>query len=110
MLTMEFTAGDVARIRFALSCLWEAASSFHTLLDPPAAMRPWASRVLPALAAAGLAPGGDNLLTGLIPAGPRYMPDFLTPPSRTLTPSLAAELQVLLATDPAVVRAELDLL
>jgi hypothetical protein len=65
--------------------------------------------VLPRVCAAGLGPGGGSLLSGLIPPGPRYMPDFLTPPSATLSPDLEDELAVLLATAPQTVRAEIDL-
>ncbi|NUT22462.1 MAG: winged helix-turn-helix transcriptional regulator [Hamadaea sp.] len=109
MLTLEFSAGDVARIRFALSCLWEAASSYHVLQAPEnhVVQRPWVARVQPRVQAAGLGPG--SLLSALIPPGPRYMPDFLTPPSATLAPSIAEEVQVLLATPHDVVRTELDL-
>ncbi|MEV4755077.1 DUF5937 family protein [Micromonospora sp. NPDC049559] len=112
MLTVELSAGDIGRIRFGLSCLWEVASSFHVLRSPRehAVHLPWARRVGPRLAAAGLAPGGGSLLDGLIPPGPRYMPDFLTPPPATLAPQLDAELEVLRATPAETVRAELDLL
>lgn len=110
MLTIEFSAGDVARIRFALSCLWEAASSFHVLQGPSghAVQMPWLRRVTPRLTSAGLGPGGDSLLAGLIPPGPSYMPDFLTPPSSTLSPDIEAELEIVLATPPETVRADLD--
>lgn len=110
MLSLEFSTGDVARIRFALSCLWEVASSYHVLQTPEnhVVQRPWVDRVLPEVCAAGLGPG--SLLAGLIPPGPRYMPDFLTPPSATLDPVLADEIEVLLATPHDVVRAELDLI
>lgn len=109
MLTLEFTAGDVARIRFALSCLWEAASSYHVLQAPErhVIQRPWVDRVQARVEAAGL--GRGSLLSALIPPGTRYMPDFLTPPSDSLAPSLADELQILLATPHEVVRTELDL-
>jgi hypothetical protein len=111
VLTIEFSAGDVARIRFALSCLWEVASSFHVLQGPGghAVQMPWLRRVTPRLTAAGLGPGGDSLLAGLIPPGPSYMPDFLTPPSSTLSPDIEAELEkIVLATPPKTVRADLD--
>jgi hypothetical protein len=111
VLALEFSAGDVARIRFALSCLWEVASSYHVLQGPEnhVVQRPWVDRVLPRVRAAGLGPGDGSLLSGLIPPGPRYMPDFLTPPSATLSPVLEDELAVLLATPPQTVRAEIDL-
>lgn len=110
MLSLDFSTGDLARIRFALSCLWEVASSYHVLQGPQnhAVQRPWVERVLPEVHAAGLGPG--SLLAGLIPPGPRYMPDFLTPPSATLNPVLADELEVLLATPHEVVRAEIDMI
>ncbi|NUT33599.1 MAG: winged helix-turn-helix transcriptional regulator [Hamadaea sp.] len=99
-------------MRFALSCLWEAASSYHVLQGPEGhvALRPWVDRTLPQVRAAGLGPGGPSILAGLIPPGPRYMPDFLTPPSSTLNPDLEQELAVLTATPPETVRAEIELL
>ncbi|NUO55764.1 MAG: winged helix-turn-helix transcriptional regulator [Hamadaea sp.] len=110
MLTLEFSTGDMARIRFALSCLWEVASSYHVLQAPEnyTIQRPWVDQVHARVRAAGLGPG--SLLSALIPPGPRYMPDFLTPPSATLNPSLADELQVVLATPHEVVRTELNLI
>lgn len=110
MLTIEFSAGDVARMRFVLSCLWEAMSSYHVLQGPEGhtVLQPWVRMVRPALTAAGLAPGGGSLLDGLIPPGPTYTPDFLTPPSTTLSPSLDDELAVMLTTPHATVRKEID--
>ncbi|GIG69432.1 ArsR/SmtB family transcription factor [Phytomonospora endophytica] len=106
MLTIEFS---VARMRFALSCLWEAMSAYHVLQGPEGhtVLHLWARAVRPALDAAGLRPGGDSLLAGLIPPGPTYTPDFLTPPPTSLAPDLDAELDVLRATPHEVVRAEI---
>jgi hypothetical protein len=61
---------------------------------------PWASRTA--------APTG-GLLWDLIGPEPGYLPDFLTPPPRGLTPRLDLELAELTTTPPAVVRAQLDL-
>ncbi|GLZ80665.1 transcriptional regulator [Actinorhabdospora filicis] len=109
MLTIEFSAGDVARIRFALSCLWEAMSAFHVVQGPDGhtALLPWIRRNGPAMRAML---GEGSLLAGLIPSGPRYTPDFLTPPSFTLNPDIREELTRVLATPHEQVRAEIELL
>jgi DNA-binding transcriptional ArsR family regulator len=92
----------VARIRFAVSCLWEVVAAVRVLRDPGshAVHLPWANRVV--------APR-DTLLWDLIPREPAYLPDFLTPPPQGLTPDLGAELAQLTATPAAVVRDQLDL-
>ncbi|MEE6262917.1 ArsR/SmtB family transcription factor [Plantactinospora sonchi] len=118
MVSIGLSAAAVARIRFAVSCLWEVAASVRVLRDTGdhAIHLPWANRVRPRLVAAGLV-GADShgtrsdggLLWQLVPAGPRYLPDFLTPPPQGLTPDLTTELAVLRATPPEVVRTDLDL-
>jgi hypothetical protein len=111
VVSIGLSAGAVARIRFAVSCLWEVVASVRVLRDSGshAVHLPWANRVRAQLADAGLAGPGGGLLWQLVPAWPRYLPDFLTPPAAGLTPDLDAELAVLAATPPDVVRAELDL-
>lgn len=120
MVAIGLSAGAVARIRFAVSCLWEVAASVRVLRDTGdhAVHLPWVNRVRSRLLAAGLVdidgthgPGAASagLLWQLIPAGPGYLPDFLTPPPGGLTPDLDAELAVLRSTPPEVVRADLDL-
>ncbi|MBE1488121.1 ArsR/SmtB family transcription factor [Plantactinospora soyae] len=118
MVAIGLSAGAVARIRFAVSCLWEVAASVRVLRDTGdhAVHLPWVNRVRPRLRSAGLvgADGthgadGAGLLSQLIPARPGYLPDFLTPPPGGLTPDLDAELAVLRATPPEIVRADLDL-
>ncbi|MDG4785891.1 DUF5937 family protein [Micromonospora sp. WMMD1102] len=119
MVSIGLPGGAVARIRFAVSCLWEVATSVRVLRDAGdhAVHLPWATRVRPRLADAGLIPPataafpGDSaggLLWQLIPAGPHYLPDFLTPAPEGLNPDLDTELGRLLATPVEVVRADLD--
>lgn len=109
MVAIALSAGAVVRVRFAVSCLWEVVASIRVLRDPGshAPHLPWVNRVRPRLVEAGLTDTGP--LWNLIPREPAYLPDFLTPPPRGLTPDLDAELAVLRATPPEVVRAQLDL-
>lgn len=109
MVAIGLSASAVARIRFAVSCLWEVAASVRVLRHPGshAVHLPWVDRVRPRLVEAGLV--GDGLLWRLIPAEPGYLPDFLTPPPDGLNPDLDTELAILRATPPDVVRAHLDL-
>jgi DNA-binding transcriptional ArsR family regulator len=116
VVSIGLSAGAVARVRFAVSCLWEVAASVRVLRAPGShgVHLPWVNKVRGALVEAGLigaGPGdvGGGLLWQLIPAEPGYLPDFLTPPAGGLTPDLDAELAVLRATAARVVRAEVDL-
>jgi DNA-binding transcriptional ArsR family regulator len=102
VVAIGLSAGAVARIRFAVSCLWEVVAAVRVLRDPGnhAVHLPWVRRVT--------APR-DTLLWALVPREPAYLPDFLTPPPPGLTPDLGAELARLRATPAAVVRKDLDL-
>ncbi|MEJ3746870.1 ArsR family transcriptional regulator [Actinomycetes bacterium KLBMP 9797] len=101
MVAIGLSADAVARIRFAVSCLWEVVAAVRVLRDPGshAVHLPWARRV---------AVPRDSLLWALVPREPAYLPDFLTPPPAGLTPDLEAELTQLRATPAAVVRDHLD--
>ena len=56
MVAIGLSAESVARVRFAVSCLWEVAASIRVLRDPGdhAIHLPWVNRVRPRLARAGL--------------------------------------------------------
>jgi DNA-binding transcriptional ArsR family regulator len=110
VVAIGLAADAVARIRFAVSCLWEVVASVRVLRDPGehAIHLPWVTRVRPRLVDAGLVGGPAGLLWQLVPAAPGYLADFLTPPPAGLTADLGHELAVLGATPPEVVRAHLD--
>lgn len=103
MVSIGLSAGGVARIRFAISPLWEVVASLRVLRDPGAhALHlPWVSRVRPRLPELS-----ETLLWRLVPAGPAYVPDFLTPPPAGLLAGLDEELDALLATPADVVARE----
>lgn len=111
VVAIGLSANAVARIRFAVSCLWEVAASVRVLRHPTshAVHLPWVAKVRPRLAEAGLTETEKGLLWRLIPPEPRYMPDFLTPRPEGLTPNLDTELRALRTTPPEVVRTHLDL-
>jgi biotin operon repressor len=111
VVAIGLSASAVARIRFAVSCLWEVAASVRVLRNPSdhAVHLPWVRKVRPQLIDAGLIGPDGGLLWQLIPAEPGYLPDFLTPPPDGLTPDLQAELAMLRATPADVVRAQLEL-
>lgn len=110
MVSIGLSAGAVARIRFAISALWEVASSVRVLRDPEdhAVHWRWAERVRRPLTDAGLIGAGGGLLWQLIPTEPIYMPDFLTPEPMGLDADLEAELAVLAATPARTVLADLS--
>ncbi|MEV1008578.1 DUF5937 family protein [Streptomyces sp. NPDC049881] len=103
---LAFSADDLARVRFAVSPMWEVGPSLRLLASRRAhpVHRPWTEQVRPRLAAAGLDRGW---LAGLVPAA-GYVPDFLNPAPAGPHPALAGELARIRATPAARVRAELD--
>ncbi|MER8182495.1 helix-turn-helix domain-containing protein [Kitasatospora sp. NPDC094015] len=105
MLTLEFSAQDVALTRFACSPLWEVVNSVQVLKEPGehAVHLPWVRR-----ARARLAGVGYGLLDQLVPVPTVYTPDFLTPVPAGWSPSLEEELARLVATAPEQVRGDLD--
>jgi len=72
MVSVGLSASAVARVRFAVSPLWETVASVRALRDPGAHAihLPWARR---------LRGVRFPLLWDLIPPYPAYIPDFLTP-------------------------------
>jgi DNA-binding transcriptional ArsR family regulator len=76
VIRFVFSVEDLARMRFAISPMWEAIRSLVALQDPAGAALhlPWLRSLSGELGGVALAP-----VVALIP--PRgYMPDFLTPP------------------------------
>ncbi|WP_326821223.1 ArsR/SmtB family transcription factor [Streptosporangium sp. NBC_01756] len=92
-----FTPGDVARIRFAFSPIWELVASLRALRDPAghSLHLPWVRAVRPRLDGAELAE-----LFALVPLR-GYLVDFLTPTPQTPIPDFAADLDRVRRTPPA---------
>lgn len=109
MVAIGLSAGGVARVRFAISPLWETVASIRVLRDPGAHAihLPWVRRVRPRLAALGGGGLVGSELWRLVPPGPGYVPDFLTPAPAGLFADLGAELDAMLATPAAEVVAQL---
>jgi DNA-binding transcriptional ArsR family regulator len=102
MLSLDFTADDLAHTRFACSPLWEIVESLRMRQDPSAFVvhGPW-------VAASGARLKGfplDELLV-LVPTH-SYIPDFLTPPPDRPLPDVADELDRIRATPARRVRAD----
>lgn len=103
VIDLAFSPGDVARVRFAYSHLWELSESLRVLTGPggSALHIPWVRAVRPRLRA-----GDFPMLRALTrPFG--YIVDFLTPPPTTPLPDLPAELDAVRNTPPDVVCAEI---
>ena len=98
-----FSAGDVARTRFAVSPLWEVVASVRAFQTAAgrAVHRRWRDQVAPRLVDAGLDRG---LLVDLVPPS-GYSPDFITPPP--VAAGLDGELREVAATPASEVRREL---
>ncbi len=105
MVAIGLPGEAVARVRFAVSALWEVVASLRVLRDPGrhAVHLPWARKIE--------LPGGfaDSLLWRLVPREPAYLPDFLTPPPPGLAADLEAELELLSRTPHQIVAEHLAL-
>jgi DNA-binding transcriptional ArsR family regulator len=107
VLTLRFSAQDLARTRFACSPLWEVVNGVQVLKDPGrhGVHLGWARQTRRALAVGGIR---TALLSELIPVPTPYVPDFLTPVPEVEEPSLEDELAVLMGTSAEELRTDLD--
>jgi DNA-binding transcriptional ArsR family regulator len=103
---LAFSVSDLAKMRFAVSPMWEVGPSFRLLRSGSAhpVHRIWAEQVRPRLAAAGFDRG--RLAELVPPAG--YVPDFLNPAPAGPAPALPEELAKIRAAPATQVRQELD--
>lgn len=103
---LALSAGDLARMRFAASPMWEVGTSFRLLASGAAdpVHRRWLEQVRPRVAAAGLDRGW---LAELIPSA-GYCPDFLNPAPTGPAPTLREELAAIKAAPAGRVRQDLD--
>jgi DNA-binding transcriptional ArsR family regulator len=102
VLTLGFSADDLARTRFACSPLWEAIESLRMRQDR-------ASAVVhgPFIEASHQRLDGFDMGELLLLVPPHgYIPDFLTPPPAEALPSMQTELERLRATPAERVRAD----
>ncbi|MEV5658674.1 DUF5937 family protein [Streptomyces sp. NPDC052291] len=103
---MEFSASDLARMRFSISPMWEVVTSYRLLraARPAAVHLPWIEQVRPRLVEAGLDRGR---LAALIPPS-GYLPDFLNPAPAGHAPALHEELDAIRGSTTAAVRRDLE--
>jgi DNA-binding transcriptional ArsR family regulator len=103
VITYAFGPDDLARVRFAISPLFELAASWQVLRDPArhSIHAPWIAVARERIAGLDLA-----MLDAVIPEGP-YLPDFVTPPPERARTDLAVELRRVRATVPEQVAQEL---
>src|SRR3954464_4714857 len=107
MATYAFGIDDLARLRFAISPMWEVVASLRRLRDPAGAgiHLPWISSLR------GGRLQGIDLSVALRLAPPRgYVPDFLSPPPTTPLARFEEEIELVRATKPHQVRNDLRLL
>jgi DNA-binding transcriptional ArsR family regulator len=105
MVRYEFELSDLARLRFAISPMWELVISLRALRDPAAAAMhlPWVRATRERVRGLDLLP-----LLGLVPRD-GYIPDFLTPPPNTPLASFEDELEAVRSTPAGRVREEVGL-
>lgn len=103
---LAFSASDLAQMRFSISPMWEAGTSFRLLQTGSThpVHQPWIDQVRPRVTAAGLDRGW---LAELIPPT-GYVPDFLNPAPIGPAPTLAEELAGVLAAPVDRVRQEIE--
>lgn len=97
MVRYEFELSDLARLRFAISPMWELVISLRALRAPSEAAThlPWVRSVRERVRGLDLLP-----LLGLVPLE-GYIPDFLTPPPNTPLGSFEDELEAVRSTPAA---------
>jgi Helix-turn-helix domain len=106
MIEYKFGPEDLARVRFAISPMWETAAAIRALRNPSVASLhlPWVKRIRPHLKGMDL-----SLPLALLPRK-GYIADFLTPPPVSPLMSFEDELEVVRATEPDQVRNDVDIL
>ncbi|WP_344440326.1 ArsR/SmtB family transcription factor [Kitasatospora nipponensis] len=107
MISVRFSAQDVAATRFACSRLREVVAGVQVLKDAGARAvhLPWVSATRRRLAADGVR---YELLSQLVPMPAWYLPDFVTPVPAATARGFEEELAQVSGAAPAVVRAQLD--
>jgi DNA-binding transcriptional ArsR family regulator len=103
VIELSFSTIDVGRIRFALSPVREAVAGIRALntATPNGLHTAWLRQLDPRQTEVDL-----DLLTTLVrPVG--YIPDFLVPAPRHRSPTIAAGLAQIAASDPALVAVQL---
>ena len=107
MATYQFELEDLARLRFAISPMWEVVASLRRLRAPSEAgiHLPW----IAGLRDSGALQGVDlaAALTLTPPVG--YAPDFLTPPPTTPLARFEDEIELVRATSPKQIHNDLRL-
>jgi DNA-binding transcriptional ArsR family regulator len=100
VIRLHFGPGDIGRVRFALSPMWETITSLRVLTTSSVGLQmhqPWREWVRPRLDDVDL-----GLLTALVrPAG--YIPDYLVPSPERRSSSFEASLAQVTAADPVAV-------
>jgi DNA-binding transcriptional ArsR family regulator len=104
-ISLRFGRADLARIRFAVSPLFETLAAIRVATGPqgPGFHRRWLDAARPRLA------GLDLRAITLLQPRHGYTPDFLAPPPPGSAPRFADELALLAATPADVVQAEIEL-
>src|SRR3954468_11076197 len=105
MITFVFGVEDMARLRFAISPMWELTASLRALIDPAAAglHLPWIESMKGRL-------GGIDLMPAvrLVPLRD-YVPDFIAPPPNGPLEELSDQLERVRNTNPKEVKREIGI-
>ncbi len=96
---------DIVSARFAISPLWEVGNAVRLLTRPALSgyHAPWLDSVQPELAGVDL-----SALTALHPPGAGWVPDFMTPPPRRVSPTVEEQLAEVARTPLSLMTSELE--
>jgi DNA-binding transcriptional ArsR family regulator len=107
MATYEFELEDLARLRFAVSPMWEVVASLRRLRDPAGAgvHLPWVDELR-----GGRLAGIDLSAALTLTPATGYVPDFLSPPPTTPLARFEDEIELVRTTSPKQIRKDLRIL
>jgi DNA-binding transcriptional ArsR family regulator len=107
MATYEFGLEDLARLRFAISPMWEVVASLRRLRDPAGAgvHLPWVDELR-----GGKLAGVDLSAALTLTPAMGYVPDFLSPPPTTPLARFEDEIELVRTTPPKQIRTDLRIL
>jgi len=107
MATYEFELEDLARLRFAISPMWEVVASLRRLRDPAGAgvHLPWVDGLR-----GGRLAGIDLSAALTLTPATGYVPDFLSPPPTTPLARFEDEIELVRNTSPKQIRQDLRIL
>jgi DNA-binding transcriptional ArsR family regulator len=104
-IRLRLGPADIVSARFAISPLWEVGNAVRLLTRPELSgyHEPWLASVQPELDSVDL-----SAVMALHPPGAGWVPDFMTPPPRRVSPTVEQQLAEVAGTPLQLVTSELE--